>query len=544
MPSNTNTHYTIQDLNIIIKDVENSGCFGRSKRQLQLFEYLLSQSIAGKSSVVTQYSIAIDVLDRPESFDANTDSIVRVEMHRLRANLEAYNAGGFEFLISVPPAGFQVIVKPRKQSLTSSLAKKTMPIAATTLLAMATFCIGYAMPDFNSRLDINSTKSFCSKTLPNLRVNNAGAPSETQIYVEKVIRSTVSQQTGFNLVPDGGSCESGATAPTFTINYTAFDQGDNFSITLSVINNNTKSIISSHHVSGGASEKKEGTDLYFDIVKTANAISMPDSITARMAMKERWQSDTAKNAFSCIIKMYDSFSGGSEVEFNEVQQCLESSIESEFAPLDNYGAIAANYLDLARNGDPAQSIDSFLAAETIINQNESAWIDSAELTIAKLYYEAQRPDFNAERFASVLMRAEARYNTNPLVMSTIATFYGYSLSEWDEAKRISNRVKQIYSVRDQSIFGVDAGYAIMKLNGTNLMDHCAKYYGANSVYINVIINACAHKAKNLDWIGVTEANLLRENVSTLEDRMQVFESLKHDRRFVRVVRNILEASLN
>ena len=66
------------DIPHVLKDVKNSGCFGRSQRQLKLFEYLLDHSRADNEVQLSQYSIALDVIGRPESFDAATDSIVRV----------------------------------------------------------------------------------------------------------------------------------------------------------------------------------------------------------------------------------------------------------------------------------------------------------------------------------------------------------------------------------------------------------------------------------------------------------------------------------
>lgn len=539
MKTETNTEHAALDLDSIVRDVESSGCFGRSKRQFQLFKHLLRKSFEGEASTVTQYSIALDVLNRPESFDANTDSIVRVEMHRLRANLEVYNSGGFEYSITVPPADFQVLVKPKKQSLAGQFSKNMAPIAVASILATLTFFAGYAIAGFNVNQEADLKTSVCSNVLPNLILRHEGKTSDTQLYLEKVLRSTIAQQTGFNLISQGDQCESIDHAPIFNVNYTVVSQGEKLNIALNVASNNDKSIISSHHISGNVSETNVNTNLYYDVVRVANEITMPDSITARVAIKDNWRIDRNKDAYGCILSMYDSFSGGTQDDFETVHTCLKSSLENENVPLDNYGALISSYLDIARGDDSARSTDSFKMAQSLLNQNKHLWINSAELTIAKLYFEAQRPDFNAERFDLLLFNAEMRYNTNPQVLLTVASFYGYTMGKWERAKLLSDRVKRILSSEDHSVFEIDAGYALMNLEGETLMKECSSLYSESSLYINIIVNACSRKAKDLLWFDRTEKKLNELNASEIEKRLSKFEVVRHDFQFLNTINEIL-----
>jgi hypothetical protein len=45
---------------------------------------------AGETDQIKEYNIAVDVLDRPPSFDPSEDAIARVEVHRLRKKLREY----------------------------------------------------------------------------------------------------------------------------------------------------------------------------------------------------------------------------------------------------------------------------------------------------------------------------------------------------------------------------------------------------------------------------------------------------------------------
>lgn len=542
--SKTIKRFSKHDIPAVIEDLRLSECFGRSERQFKLFKYLLKNTLEGNHSALTQYSIAIDVLNRSEDFDSGTDSIVRVEMHRLRRNLNAYNSGKFDYSIVIPQASFKVLVKPRKFLRFENLNGRLVSISTTTAIGLVTFCAGYAMPSLSSNMNQSSAEKPCSATKPNIVVNNRGAESDPQSYVEKIIRSTLSQQTGFQLISNDSQCRGKKAAPIFKIDYILVEIGSQFNVAFTVRSEKAGTTISSHHVSGSPSEIIEGSDLYYRIVQKTNEISMPDSLTARAALAENWESEAYKEAYSCIIKMYDSFSGGTEIETSNVHSCLEASINNKRVNLDNYGALAASFLDIARNSAALDQHEAFITAEAIISENSDTWINSAELTIAVIYYEAQRPDFDAERFDAILLRAETAYQTNPLVMTIVAFFKGYSLGKWEDAKEISARVKRIYSVRDQSIFSIDAGYALMKLSGSTLMDECRKYYTENSIYVNVIVNACAQKAQNADWLEFTKANLAAAGLVQLEDKMGPFEKLKHDRQFLNQINRILSVDID
>ncbi len=62
----------------------------RAPRSSLLLKHIVEQSLLDNHDRLTGYNIGLDVYDRPESFEPSTDPIVRVQMGRLRALLEAY----------------------------------------------------------------------------------------------------------------------------------------------------------------------------------------------------------------------------------------------------------------------------------------------------------------------------------------------------------------------------------------------------------------------------------------------------------------------
>ena len=75
-----------------LQAVTHSHLFARSPALVHLLSYLCEKTFAGETEQIKEYSIALEVFDRRESFDQDADSIVRVQANRLRKRLHEYYA--------------------------------------------------------------------------------------------------------------------------------------------------------------------------------------------------------------------------------------------------------------------------------------------------------------------------------------------------------------------------------------------------------------------------------------------------------------------
>src|SRR5271169_1490568 len=75
-----------------LQAVLQSHLFTRSPTLTHLLSYLCEKTFAGESAQIKEYSVGLDVFDRLDSFDQDTDSIVRVQANRLRKRLSDYYA--------------------------------------------------------------------------------------------------------------------------------------------------------------------------------------------------------------------------------------------------------------------------------------------------------------------------------------------------------------------------------------------------------------------------------------------------------------------
>ncbi len=73
----------------------HSGPFHQSQRRQRFLEYLVNETLAGRGDRLKGYNIALEVFDRPETFDPTVYPLVRIEAARLREKLrEYYDADG------------------------------------------------------------------------------------------------------------------------------------------------------------------------------------------------------------------------------------------------------------------------------------------------------------------------------------------------------------------------------------------------------------------------------------------------------------------
>jgi hypothetical protein len=87
----------------------SSGVFGRTNNLVRFLTFVCEKYFEGAIDEIKEYSIAVHALGRPESFDPQLDTIVRVTAHALRKRLEDYyrSAGADHSVhICLPPGHY------------------------------------------------------------------------------------------------------------------------------------------------------------------------------------------------------------------------------------------------------------------------------------------------------------------------------------------------------------------------------------------------------------------------------------------------------
>jgi len=139
-----------------VERLAQSKTFATSEVHRRLLHYLATKTLAGEADRLKEYTIGLEAFGKPDSYDPKQDSIVRLQIGRLRQKLATYyqsEAAGDELVISLPKGAFKLqfasaaehnrtrrrLLSPLKQHLVWVLAAAL--VAATVWAAVATFAL-------------------------------------------------------------------------------------------------------------------------------------------------------------------------------------------------------------------------------------------------------------------------------------------------------------------------------------------------------------------------------------------------------------------
>src|SRR5579863_5845010 len=100
-----------------VERIFQSKTFRSSDVLRHLLSYLVDASLAGTADDLKEYTVAVDALGKPSSYDPRQESAVRMQVGRLRQKLtEYYRTEGVDdpIVVDLPKGGFRVVFEPRK----------------------------------------------------------------------------------------------------------------------------------------------------------------------------------------------------------------------------------------------------------------------------------------------------------------------------------------------------------------------------------------------------------------------------------------------
>ena len=106
-----------------------SATFRQVDRLKRFLNFIVLESVSGRSTELKEYVIGVQVFGKEESFDPRTDPIVRVQARRLRAKLVRYyreEGRSDQTIIDLPKGGYAPVFKRRE---TPVLVKRSIGAA-------------------------------------------------------------------------------------------------------------------------------------------------------------------------------------------------------------------------------------------------------------------------------------------------------------------------------------------------------------------------------------------------------------------------------
>lgn len=113
-----------------LERVLGAELFSTAGRHSRLLRYLVERTLAGEGDQLKEYVLGTEVFDRSDAFDPRIDSIVRVEVRRLRSRLEDYYHGdgaADPVVIAIPRGGYVPTFTAAASPAPAALAARPAP---------------------------------------------------------------------------------------------------------------------------------------------------------------------------------------------------------------------------------------------------------------------------------------------------------------------------------------------------------------------------------------------------------------------------------
>jgi hypothetical protein len=109
---------TSEIIRLSLRKILSNELFARSSRQSRFLRFTVEETLAGRGPDLKQYVIGLKVFDRTDSFDPQSDPIVRMGAMRVRATLKAYyeTEGREDSIVIEFPRGYMPVFRWRQKT--------------------------------------------------------------------------------------------------------------------------------------------------------------------------------------------------------------------------------------------------------------------------------------------------------------------------------------------------------------------------------------------------------------------------------------------
>lgn len=141
-----------------LSKVVSSAQFANSGRLVSFLQFVVEKTVGGHSEEIKEYTIAVEVFGKPESFDPRLDTIVRVQGSKLRAKLREYYGGtgaNDEVVIDLPRGSYVPVFQAASKTDLAESMEPLQPASAPAarrvsrliwVAALAVMIAGLAWP--------------------------------------------------------------------------------------------------------------------------------------------------------------------------------------------------------------------------------------------------------------------------------------------------------------------------------------------------------------------------------------------------------------
>ena len=441
---------TAGDIEALIRRIVASGAIVEDSRQFSLLSYLVKQELAGEGARTKAFSVALDVFHLGDDFDASTNSIVRVEMHRLRKALDLYGATAGRddpFIIVLDKGSYRPrFVAREKAPDAGAPLSKLLPTAGWApsprlLLFAGIGVIGAFAVAIMASTSLGVKRS-CANPRPSLSIALVN-PAEEGGDLFKIFSSNLSSMLSrYPLVvlvdPKSRACPS---VPAYRAVFEPMAMGDERVISAQLTLKNTPEPVWSEDFPISATPNIEELTLIVSTI--AYRLANSDGVIPVNARGASWSDAAARSDYECIMDAHVLFETESAVMRQPIMDCLKAMTAKGTPYADVYGVLAAVEYYIFRgywSGDETsakQEFERLLAAGAAIDPLDR------EVLINKLRVARDARPIQAEEIRRLRTLIMANASFDPHLLNQLARSDGLGLGDWESAAALSTRAIRI-----------------------------------------------------------------------------------------------------
>ncbi len=422
-----------------------TGFADASDRQRNLLAYLVREELAGRGDRLKAFSIAVDIFGRPADFDPQQDSIVRVEIGRLRKMLELFYAtAGRDDPVRIsidkgqyrPSFEFADHKAPAEAHPRTHIRLIALAAAGAVVCALAAFLFGFRDHEHRPGPRI--------AVAPFALSADRDGQDHVGVGLQAELVALLSEFDWLSVFPLNRDVDLTAAKPAdwrvdFVVKATVRVVGDALVVSPLLLDGRTGAV--------------RWTGRYEKAFRESDVIAMQREIATRIAADvgqpygavadlERTRAEVDRfrgdDAFSCQLRALQFWTTYARADFRLARDCAERLGAGAGADPNMQAALALLMLDGARFGfDAGERADALKRSADLAGE---AWRRNEVGSLPRMArYSAALCQGEMEEFRQIGAVVLRDYPNNPAILSDIGTKLALGAGDWQHGMELIAR---------------------------------------------------------------------------------------------------------
>lgn len=528
-----------------LQPVLESPSFASSQQLRSFLTYVVTQKLDGNEDRLKAYTIAVDALNKPESFDSQIDPTVRVLAGKLRKALSAYYAetqANEPVKFHMPKGSYRPEFLP---NLPSSSKAPENQLDTATNYRKSDFMRWWAIPTVVGVVAIVAAVAFRLLSIEQINhdhephapiiavatFENISGNRDLENFNSSLRFDLVSELSRFSWLSTYAEKEGGGTPtnPSFHADYVL--RGS-----LTIANERIRVSYRLESAESGIVQWAQNFDRGFTsegvlqiqkeaVRAIAIEVGSPGGVLNQLEQNRYQQNVGGMNAYLCTLKLYDYWKTFLAADHLEIRNCLETAVKTDPNYAEAHAALSFIYLyEELLNSNRRTGYDPLKRALEVATK--AVKLDQFSTLSKRALYTTLLFNDNIPEFVRI-GRSAIKLNPNdPELLSDFGAKMAIDAGLWKEGMRYSKKALRLNANPTPSYFIAFALKAISKKKYAEAIGWSERKPTKNWPLFNMV-KAIAHaQLKNLPEAQASLAALNMKSAEAAGDIVRGYRMFK------------------